>query len=430
MLYIFLIILFLYFIIPSNKIKFRIINFKNYVIPMSIILVLILLIIFSEDAFSSAQNGLFLWFNNVVPSLLPFLMCLEILKSTNIFDFIGKLLEPIIRPVFNIPGSGVFAVIMGMCSGYPVGAKFAASLRETNQCSLVEGERLLAFTNTSGPLFIISAVGIGMFKNSKIGLLLLITHFIAALLVGIVFRFYKKYASTNSFTRNEISKINQENASKSKKNNRSNTLNLSHLGSIMGESIRNSISTLLLICGFITFFCVFSTMLDKSGITDLITRFICNIFSYFGYQENIITSLSAGCFKGIFEITNGLKILSTSYVGYNILLPVVATILGFGGISVHMQVASIISSTDLSLKPYILGKSLHGIFAGIITYLVITYTNFFNLETVETFSSIVSNSIIDYNDSPFMISGDLLIIGITCIILILLIRLLYKKVHI
>ena len=74
---------------------------------------------------------------------------MELLKQTNIISVFGKVLEPIVRPIFNIPGSGVFAIAMGMCSGYPVGAKFAASLREENQCSKVQGERLLAFTNTS-----------------------------------------------------------------------------------------------------------------------------------------------------------------------------------------------------------------------------------------------------------------------------------------
>lgn len=423
MLYIFLIILTLYLIIPCNKIKFGFFKLKNYIIPICVISILALIVIFSEDAFNSAHNGLLLWVNNVVPSLLPFLICLEILKRTSVINTIGKLLEPLIRPIFNIPGSGAFAVVMGMCSGYPVGAKFATSLRETNQCSLIEGERLLAFTNTSGPLFIVGAVGIGMFENSKVGFLLLITHFIAALLVGIIFRLYKNTASSSlkSLERNLADD------KKARKNNCSDAVKLSNLGTIMGEAIKNSIATLLLICGFITFFCVLGTMLDKSGITRLISNFICDLLGFFGCQKDLITELSTGCFKGILEITNGLKILSTSNISYNILLPVVATILGFGGLSVHMQVASIISSTDLSLKPYILGKTLHGIIAGIITYIVMNYTNFFNSEAIETFSSVTANNIENYNTEAYIGSGNLLIIGIATIILFVLFRLLFKK---
>lgn len=149
MLYIFLAILLTYLLIPSKKVKFGFFDLKHNLIPFVVVLLIISLVIFSEDVFHSAHKGLVLWVNNVVPSLFPFLICLELLKQTNIISVIGKLLEPAIRPIFKIPGSGAFAIAMGMCSGYPIGAKFAASLREENQCSKIEGERLLAFTNTS-----------------------------------------------------------------------------------------------------------------------------------------------------------------------------------------------------------------------------------------------------------------------------------------
>lgn len=414
MLYILISIIVIYFLMPGKNAKFGFIRIKDYIIPISIILLLILLVVFSKDVFDSAHNGLTLWVNNVVPSLFPFLICLELLKKTNIIKIIGKILEPIIRPIFNIPGSGVFAVVMGMCSGYPVGSKFATSLRETNQCSKAEGERLLAFTNTSGPLFILGAVGIGMFSDNKIGFLLLVTHFIAALLVGFCFRFYKKDSSTNI--------IIQE---KPKKNNRSETIKLSTLGLFMGEAIKSSIATLLLICGFIVFFCVLGTILDEIGLTDLITNGLNKIFGIFNFPIKDSKDLSIGCFKGILEITSGLKILSNLSLDYTALLPIVATILGFGGLSVHMQVASIISNTDLSLKPYLLGKTLHGIFAGMITYFVLNYTDFFNLEAVETFSVATSNNL--NNDVTILGSGNVLIMSLSFLILISLVKILFRK---
>ena len=413
MLYVLLVIFLIYFI-PYKKIKFSIVKLKNCIIPLCVIALLILLVIFSEDAFNSAYKGIILWSNNVVPSLFPFLICVEILKKTNVIHIIGKILEPIIRPIFNIPGSGSFAVVMGMCSGYPVGAKIAASLREENQCTITEGERLLAFTNTSGPLFILGAVGIGMFADNKIGFLLLITHFIAALLVGILFRFYKYTPSQkkadNKYMENTV------------KNKSSKAIKLSDFGMIMGDAIRNSISTLLLICGFIVFFCVLGAILDNSGVTKIMSNFISTSFIAFGFPQEFVSELSIGCFKGILEITSGLKLLSGISMEYNTLLPFIAFILGFGGISVHMQVASIVSNTDLSIKPYLIGKMLHGTFAGIITYFILNYTNFFNLEAVETFSSFTFNNI-----SSLAGSGNILIIALGVLIIISLIRLLFKK---
>lgn len=416
MVYIFLICFILILFIPSKKVKFGFFRLRRNLIPLSIILLTILLVIFSEDVFHSAHNGLLLWANNVVPSLLPFLICLEILKRTNIIKVIGKILEPIFRPIFNIPGSGVFAIVMGMCSGYPVGAKFAASLREEKQCSTTEGERLLAFTNTSGPLFIVGAVGIGMFADSKVGFLLLITHFVSAILVGVVFRFYKlKNTSLQDKTSLEY-----------KKNKSSNSIKLAQLGGIMGDAIRNSIATLLLICGFITFFCVLGTILDKTGLSNLLANMFYPLFTWMGIPEKFIKNLSIGSLKGILEITSGLKIISNTTLSYNLLLPIVATILGFGGISVHMQVASIISNTDLSMKPYLLGKTLHGVFAGLLTYFVLNHTNILDLEALETFSRITSN---DFTSVTGNISGsgNIFILSISALTLITLLALLLKR---
>jgi len=418
MFYIFLTILFIYLIVPYKKISFNVIHIKKYIIPIIFIMIMMCLVIFSQDVFNSAYTGLMLWVNNIVPSLFPFLICLNVLTNTNILQIIGKLLEPVIRPFFNIPGNGAFAIIMGMCSGYPVGAKFAASLREKNQCSKTEGERILAFTNTSGPLFIIGAVGIGMFGDGKLGTLFLITHIISALLVGIIFRFYKFNHNTQIYKKELHSSSNQNTSSIKTKT--------PPLGNLIGEAIKNSISTLLLICGFIVFFEVLGTILDSIGVTNIISKTVCNILSTLGFSTELTNEISAGCFKGLLEITSGLKILSTATIDYKILFTIIAIILGFGGLSVHMQVASIISATDLSLKPYLLGKTLHGIFAGTLTYIVLTYTSFFNLEAVETFGSFATNKF--NNDSyGYINSGNVLIIAISIIMLLVLAILLLKK---
>lgn len=87
---------------------------------------------------------------------------------------------------------GAYAMLMGIISGYPIGAKIVTNFRENGMCSKEECERLLAFTNNSGPLFIIGTVGISLFGNSLIGVLLFITHLLACLTVGFIFRFWKR----------------------------------------------------------------------------------------------------------------------------------------------------------------------------------------------------------------------------------------------
>ena len=58
----------------------------------------------------------------------------------------------------------------------------------------------------------------------------------------------------------------------------------------------------------------------------------------------------------------------------------VSFLLGFGGISILLQVLSITSNSDISIKPYIIGKLMQGMFAALYTYLFIQNFAFLNLD--------------------------------------------------
>src|SRR5699024_1268343 len=78
------------------------------------------------------------WFDIVFPSLLPFFIMSELLMMYGIVQAIGILSEPIMRPFFRVPGAGSFAFVVGMASGYPLGAKITASLLEKNYINQIE----------------------------------------------------------------------------------------------------------------------------------------------------------------------------------------------------------------------------------------------------------------------------------------------------
>ena len=301
-----------------------------------------------------------MWANSIVPSLFPFFVATELLSHTPFTYYLGKLLNRFMKPVFNIRGEGSFAFIMGIISGYPMGAKIAADFRTNNICSKEECERLLSFTNNSGPLFIVGTVGISMFANSTIGFILLITHLLASITVGIVFRFWKY--KKNSY----ISNSNKYTSSKE-------SLALSNLGGVIGNSISNSINTILLIGGFVVLFSVVISILNTSHLLDVFADLLSPIFSFL----HIPTKFCKGFSCGILELTNGLNMIcniTEKHLSINIILA--SFLLGFGGISVLLQVWSVISKTDLSIKPYILGKLLHACFSAFYTFLFLQYFNF------------------------------------------------------
>jgi sporulation integral membrane protein YlbJ len=340
----------------------KVVKLRKLIIPTLFVLFAISLVLFSSSNLSAAQNGLNLWATSVIPSLFPFFVATELLSYTNIVNILGRCFNKLMKPLFNVRGEGSFAFLMGIISGYPVGAKIACNLRESNICSKEECERLLAFTNNSGPLFIIGTVGIKMFGSSTIGFLLLITHILACISVGICFRCWKSSSSINYLGGN--------NSKKSISNTR---VSLSNLGEVISKSITNSISTILNIGGFIVIFSVIISILKH-------TNFIVFFEPLFKILH-IPTAIAESFILGIVEITNGIfaiSCISLKKISINIILT--AFLLGLGGISILLQVWSIVSKTDLSIKPYVIGKLLHGVFATIYTFLFIIFFPMFQFD--------------------------------------------------
>ncbi len=343
-----------------------VIKLKRNFLPMLFLGFTFCLLIFSKNNLPAVKSGLSLWANSVIPSLFPFFVATELLMHTNIVYLLGNLLNRYMKPFFNVRGEGAFAFIMGIISGYPVGAKIASNLRQNNICSKEECERLLSFTNNSGPLFIIGTVGILMFRNTTIGILLFVTHLLACITVGFIFRYWKK--DKNTF----ISTVMPNSFQPEKK-----SASFSNLGEILAESITSSISTILLIGGFVV---IFSSIISIFKASGLLNSFVV-LFNPLFHFLNIDTSFIQGILTGILEITNGINTISSiacKKISLNIIFT--AFLLFFGGISVLLQVWSITSKTDLSIKPYVYGKLLHGLLAGFYTYVFLNIFPFLNFD--------------------------------------------------
>lgn len=324
------------------------------------------LLLFSQSNLPAVKSGLQLWATSVIPSLFPFFVATDLLMHTNMVTLLGNLLNPLMKPLFNVRGEGAFAFIMGIISGYPVGAKIASNFRQNNICSKEECERLLSFTNNSGPLFIIGTVGILMFRNTTIGILLFVTHLLACISVGFLFRCWKK-------EKNTFSNTTSTNSAKSS----SQTATFSNLGEILSESITSSISTILLIGGFVVIFSSIISIFKASGLLNSFSILLTPAFQFL----NVDTAFIQGILTGILEITNGINSISSivcKKISWNIIFT--AFLLGFGGISVLLQVWSITAKTDLSIRPYVYGKILHGLLAAFYTYIFINIFPFLNFD--------------------------------------------------
>ena len=301
---------------------------KRIVPYIFVLYIVIMLVLFPENSINYARNALDICRDVIVPSLFPFFVCSGLLIYSGFTRILAKISGPVMRPFFNIGGPGASALVLGIISGYPLGAVTACQLYESGYLSKTETERLLAFCNNSGPLFILGAVGSAIYSSGKIGVILYISHILATFLVGFLFRFYAKNKHVAP-----VYSVNQTNESFSQ---------------VFSKVLANSLSSILTVCGAVIFFGVIS------GI----------ITSHLPANELVKSVIT-----GILELTGGTKAISETQLPLTLKLVLSAFTVGFAGLCVHLQVASIVSKHHLSLMPYILGKFLHGIFAAFFTYL-------------------------------------------------------------
>ncbi|NMA86282.1 MAG: sporulation integral membrane protein YlbJ [Tissierellia bacterium] len=312
----------------------------NMVFLLIILLILMGILKNPQLSFKAASEGLMTWVNLVMPSLLPFFIISEILISIGFVDIIGKLLEPIMKPVFNLPGISTFPFSMSIVSGYPMGGKIVSNLRKNNRITKNEAERTLALSSTSGPLFMLGAIAVGMLSNPKLGPLILYPHYMGAISLGLIYSF--KTDKKRSIKPNEIiSKI-------------SSLKEHPPIGFVLMNSVKNSMNSLFLIGGFIIFYTVVIELL-------FISRFMNLIYYVLPIDKVILQGLLAG----IIEITTGCKKIASSNLNLIGKITIINFLIGWSGISIHSQVLAFLSSTDIDIKKYIFTKFFHGLLSSI-----------------------------------------------------------------
>ncbi|RKL68892.1 sporulation integral membrane protein YlbJ [Salipaludibacillus neizhouensis] len=323
-------------------------------------------IIFPKYAFEASVNGMTVWWEVVFPSLLPFFILSEFLIRFGAVSFAGTLLEPLMRPLFKVPGSGGVVWAMGLASGFPAGAKLTTRLWQEGHLTNIEGERLVSFTNASNPLFIFGAVAVGFFANPELGLLLAVSHYAGNLGVGIIMRFHGY--KTDKTHRRHSEAFSLKKAIKNMHKDR--LKNQIPLGKMMGEAINSSIQTLLMIGGFMIFFAVLNQMLEIINVSMIISMIISIILGWF----QIPKELSPGIIAGLFEITIGSQRISSVQDASLLQQAVVVSfILAFNGFSVQAQVASIIAETDIRFTPFFIARCIHGTLSAIFAYFLFHY---------------------------------------------------------
>ena len=340
----------------------------TFIMALFVGLFTIALVWFPKPGFDAGLSGLKIFLDVVFPSLLPFFILSDLMLGLGLVRALGVFLEPLMRPLFNVPGVGAFALSMGLAAGYPMDAVITAKFRENGDCTRIEGERLLAFTNTADPLFMFGAVAVGMFKSPALGMLFALAHYLSAFIVGITFRFYgmrqegkrpRLLATTHKYDQPIWKRAYLEMMRSREEDGRP-------FGRLLGDAVNESVRTLLMIGGFIVFFSVFLRVLSEVGFIGLTTPIFTVVFQLLHLNQHLIQPM----INGIFEIDIGSATTAQAAAPLIQKISMISAIIAWSGLSVHAQVASVLTKTDIRMRPYFLARVYHALLAGGITYVL------------------------------------------------------------
>ncbi len=320
------------------------------------------MIIYPDVTFEAGGRGLRVWWDVVLPALLPFFIAARLMMGLGIVSSVGVLFEPLMRPLFNLPGASSFVLMMGLSSGYPLGAVLTGRLRRDGMLTKTEGERLVTVANTSSPLFMSGAVAVGMFGQAALAWPIMMGHYAGALITGLAFRHYK-VGGEHSPPVNEggplLTKAYRALLKARREDGR-------HFGQVLADSVRKSVDTTLLIGGFIVLFSVVIQLLTKVGALEFLTKMLSPLLKPVGADAHAVRAL----IKGFFEISLGAQATANLASPVSTKLMVVGAIISWGGLSVHAQVAAVLNDTDLDVGTYVLGRIIHAVSAGFFTRLI------------------------------------------------------------
>jgi len=314
---------------------------RDALIGLALVIATAGLVAAPDQAIAGAKDGLALCFNVIVPSLFPFFVLSSLVVDLGLAAYLGRAMEGLMRPLFRVSGSCAAAVALGFIGGYPVGARTALQLYQQGLCSKAEAERLLAFCNNSGPAFILGVVGAGVFGDSRVGLLLYLTHALASMLVGLLFRFYGGSER------------------KGPPSPRPKPIQAVTIPAAFTGAVSRSLQSTLNICAFVVFFAVILQLMSAYGLFNVLAHLLAQV----GFEPEWARRLIAG----LLELSSGVSSLqgSTQLAGR---ISMAAFMLGWAGLSVHCQVLSFLVDSGLSAKTYLAGKLCHGLIAAALTW--------------------------------------------------------------
>lgn len=294
---------------------------RHPALTIPILILFFSMLSFPQTVFTGASYGLILWFRHVLPTLLPYMILINVLICTPALHWICRITSTFLCPLLGTSYYGTFAVLTGFLCGYPMGAKTTSDLLNVNKISRSEASYLLSFCNNTSPAFILSYVVAQNMKERNLCIPFFLILTFTPLMLSFIFRlFYRLPESSCSFP--QVTPGSFSNPSESISD------------SFLDRCILNAFESVTKVGGYMMMFSV-------------LIQLLASVLPNTTFSLLLYSSL---------EISTGIRLLFSSALYTTEKIILCAFLTSFGGWCCIAQTYSMISGSQLPILPYITAK--------------------------------------------------------------------------
>lgn len=289
----------------------------------------VLLLRFPAAVATGVSRGLAVCGEVIIPSLFPFLVLSGVFIHSGTAAAVGHKLENVARRVFNLSGNGAAVLLIGAVGGYPAGAAAVRDLLERREIDEKEATRLLWCCVNGGPAFIIGTVGARLLGSAYKGVLLYIAHLLASLMIALFSRRFGTERKQNVPPARKVP-----------------------FSTAFSAAVARAVTAVLGMSGFVLLFSAVLTLSDATDITSV-------MFSTFTNAD-----VPSAVWAAFWEVSCGAVGLTSCRVAGIGLAFLLGAALGWGGVSVLMQIRGMFSEHALPWKNFYSARAIHALLGG------------------------------------------------------------------
>lgn len=280
-------------------------------------LFLIVFVLNLDIVINSTLSASHLFITKVFVSIFPFIILSDILYYFNYDLFLKKIFGNIISKLFNVSKNASIIYILSILTSHPSNAIYIKGMLDNKTIDEEDATKILRATYFPSIAFVIGSIGIGIYHDIRIGIILHLITFLNNILIGVFLRGKKKCNDIEYVKQNKLT-----------------------LQETLSNSISKGINTSYIILGNIIIFTILVNLLNH----------------YLNINSTVLAIIS-----GMLEMTNGIFMISNLNINLTYKVILTSFILNFSGLSIIFQTSSILSKYKINIKKILIVKLIFSI---------------------------------------------------------------------